>query len=86
MIQRYGQLRVTETKDNKTVPKTYVKVYARGTDGQTRFHKDGYTDLRGRFDYVTQSNNPLDNVAEYSILVLSPEYGAVVKKAMPPAE
>lgn len=86
MIERYGQLRVTETGKNKAVPKTYVKVYARGSDGQTRFHKDGYTDLRGRFDYVTQSNNSLDNVLEYSILILSPEYGTMVKKAIPPAE
>ncbi len=85
-IERYGQLRVTETATSKAVPKTYVKVYARSHDGQVRFHKDGYTDLRGRFDYVSQSNNPLDDVAEYSVLVLSPDYGAIIRQVAPPAE
>ena len=30
-----------------------MKVYAELEDGPIRFHKDGYTDLRGRFDYVS---------------------------------
>jgi hypothetical protein len=34
------------------VPKAYVKVYGRLDKGGIRFVKDGYTDLRGRFDYV----------------------------------
>jgi hypothetical protein len=30
-----------------------VKVYARLKNGQIRFYKDGYTDLRGKFDYAS---------------------------------
>ena len=33
--------------------KAYVKVYARLKNGTVRFFKDGYTDLRGRFDYAS---------------------------------
>ena len=33
--------------------KAYVKVYARLNNGTVRFFKDGYTDLRGRFDYAS---------------------------------
>jgi len=33
--------------------KAYVEVYARLASGTVRFFKDGYTDLRGRFDYVS---------------------------------
>jgi hypothetical protein len=33
------------------LPKVYVKVYSRLADGSVKFHKDGCTDHRGRFDY-----------------------------------
>ena len=84
-VEKYGQLHVT-TESNKPVSKAYVKVYSRTSDGQVKFHKDGYTDLRGRFDYVTQSNNPLDGILEYSILILSPEFGATTRQVAPPTE
>ena len=35
------------------MPKAYVKVYARLSNGTIRFFKDGYTDLRGKFDYAS---------------------------------
>jgi len=50
------------------------------------FHKDGYTDLRGRFDYVSQSNRSLDGITDYSILIISDENGAVIREAKPPME
>jgi hypothetical protein len=53
-------------------------------DGQVRFYKDGYTDLRGRFDYTSLNTNELDFVGKFSLLVLSDEHGAVVKEASPP--
>ena len=82
-IEKYGQLQVTSL-EGKPMSKTYVKVYSmRG--GQAVFHKDGYTDLRGRFDYVTQSNNSLDGISKYSILVMS-DTGATTRQASPPAE
>ena len=40
---------------SSALPKVYVKVYARLADGTVKFHKDGYTDHRGRFDYATVS-------------------------------
>ena len=83
-IEKYGQLKVTS--DKGSVSKAYVKVYSRNANGQIKFHKDGYTDLRGRFDYVTQSNNPLDGIQQYSILILSPEFGATTRQVTPPAE
>jgi hypothetical protein len=84
-IEKFGQLKVADAND-KPLPRVYVKVYSQTEDGQIRFHKDGYTDLRGRFDYVSQSNNPLDNVHQYSVLVLSPEHGALTRQVAPPAE
>ena len=37
--------------------KDYVKVYGRAQDGSVKFFKDGYTDLRGKFDYVSLNTN-----------------------------
>ena len=85
-IEKFGQLHVTSDDGKQPVAKAYVKVYSQNSNGQVKFHKDGYTDLRGRFDYVSQSNNPLDGIQRYSILVLSPESGAITRQVFPPAE
>ena len=66
------------------LPKIYVKVYAKMKNGGVKFYKDGYTDLRGRFDYTSLSTNELDNVERFSMLVLSEEHGGVVREAAPP--
>ncbi|MEM7455738.1 MAG: hypothetical protein AAF456_15400, partial [Planctomycetota bacterium] len=85
MVERFGQLRLTDDSSGSAVAKAYIKVYAKDANGNVRFHKDGYTDLRGLFDYVTQSNNSIDNVVSYSILIMDPERGAVVRQAAPPS-
>jgi hypothetical protein len=84
MIEPRAQLRVTEAASGKALAAAYVKVYARMEDGSVRFYKDGYTDLRGRFDYGSLSTDELDHVARFAILVLAPEHGALVREAAPP--
>jgi hypothetical protein len=90
VISNYGQVKVANAKTGKPLPKVYVKVYARMKNGQIRFYKDGYTDLRGRFDYTSLNTNELDQVAKFSILILSEDskgtkgYGAVVRETTPP--
>jgi len=86
VIQNYGHIRVTHEDTGKALPKTYVKVYCRLGNGQHRFFKDGYTDLRGRFDYVSLSTGELDDVREFSILVMNEDHGAVIKEAKPPKQ
>jgi hypothetical protein len=53
-------------------------------DGSVQFYKDGYTDLRGRFDYTSLSTNDLDNVDRFALLIMTEEHGATVREAMPP--
>ena len=84
VVEPYGQVRVTDATSRKPAARVYVKVYARGKDGRVSFYKDGYTDLRGRFDYASLSTNDLDNVTRFSMLVLSSDQGAIVKEAAPP--
>ncbi len=86
LVENYGQLLVTSEKSNAPLPKTYVKVYARKKNGQIEFYKDGYTDLRGRFDYTSLNTDELDRVGRFSILVLSDTEGAVVREAAPPKQ
>ena len=86
MFENYGQVQVRVEKTGLPLAKAYVKVYAQLNNGAVRFHKDGYTDLRGRFDYVSQSNRANDGVVEYSILIMSEENGSVIRQAKPPRE
>jgi hypothetical protein len=61
------------------------KVYARKRGGAVEFYKDGYTDLRGWFDYATLSTTELDAVERFAILVCSDRAGAAIVEAGPPA-
>ena len=86
VIESYGQVLLSDPKAKTPISKAYVKVFAKGQGGEVKFHKDGYTDLRGRFDYVTQSNQSLDGISEYAILIISDDHGAVIREAKPPRE
>jgi len=86
MIEPYGQVQVARAQDGKPLAKVYVKVYARLAGGETRFYKDGYTDLRGRFDYSSLNTEELDAVERFAVLVLSEDRGAVVREAAPPKQ
>lgn len=73
------QIRVFDKTTNKAISKAYVKVYGQTPDSpEGRFIKDGYTDLRGRFDYATVSSDEMKFVKSLAILVLSPSAGADV--------
>jgi len=53
LAENYGRIEALDSAAGKPVAKAYVKVYARLSNGTVRFFKDGYTDLRGRFDYAS---------------------------------
>lgn len=86
VIENYGHVAVSDSKTMKPVSKAYVKVYARTASGDVKFYKDGYTDLRGKFDYASLSTNGLDDAQQFSILVLSEDFGAIVREASPPKQ
>lgn len=73
-----GQVRVLN-KNGDAIPRAYVKVYAATKaypDGT--FYKDGFTDMRGRFDYKTVSTDTLEDVERFAILVQTESAGADV--------
>ena len=57
LAENYGRLDLRDSTADRPVTKAYVKVYARLKNGQVRFFKDGYTDLRGRFDYASLNSS-----------------------------
>lgn len=83
MIENYGQLKVSD-ENNRGLSRVYVKTYARMKDGQVKFYKDGYTDLRGRFDYSSLNTSELEQVERFAVLVMSESNGAVVEEVRPP--
>ena len=80
----FGQLQTSDLQTRHPVVGAYVKVYARHHDGAVRFYKDGYTDLRGRFDYASLSTPDLATTQRFAILVIDPERGATVHDIAPP--
>lgn len=84
VAHQYGALRVARASDHAIVPAAYVKVFGRQPGGAIAFYKDGYTDLRGRFDYATLSTDDLTRIERFSILVATDGAGAVVLEASPP--
>ena len=84
VVENYGQIYAKHSETGQPLARAYIKVYAQTRDGRVKFFKDGYTDLRGRFDYTSLSTNELDFVKKFSLLVLSEQNGAVVREANPP--
>jgi hypothetical protein len=48
-----------------------------------KFHEDGYTDLRGRFDYASVSTPERQPAERFVVLVLSVDRGAATREAAP---
>jgi hypothetical protein len=84
VIEPYGQLRVRVRASGQPLSRAYVKVYARKHDGAVSFYKDGYTDVRGAFDYASLSTDELDSVERFAMLVMTGEHGALIREAAPP--
>ncbi len=83
-VEAFGHLKVTHAQMQTALPKVYVKVFAKLANGTTRFHKDGYTDHRGRFDYVSLSARDSEAIERFSVLILSENDGAVIRELAPP--
>ena len=86
LSQSYGQVQVHDRNTGKPISRVYVKVFSLNKDRSNRFYKDGYTDLRGGFDYASLSTDELGNVDKFYILVMSPHNGTRILEAAPPAQ
>lgn len=72
-------VQIIDPATGKSLPKTYIKVYAETIDGNVEFHKDGYTDLRGKFDYLSHTATDPSTIRRLAILVTHPEKGSLTR-------
>jgi hypothetical protein len=69
-------IQVVDSATAKPLTRAYVKVYAENRNGEVAFHKDGYTDLRGKFDYLSHTGIDSSTLKRVAVLVSDPEKGA----------
>jgi hypothetical protein len=85
IIKNYGQIKVSSEAENKPLSNIYIKCFAKKNNGVISFYKDGYTDLRGNFEYTSVQGSDFQDVQEFSILVFSDKNGALIRKTKPPS-
>jgi hypothetical protein len=63
--------------DSKDVPlsRVYVKAFSRLKNGSIKFYKDGYTDLRGKFDYLSLNSEEAKNIDKIALFIMSDDLG-----------
>ena len=83
IIESIGEIKVM-TPELKALPQVYVKCFCETNNGSIKFYKDGFTDLRGKFDYVSLNTDLVNEVKKFSILMVSKEYGSIIAICEPP--
>ena len=84
LVEAFGRLTVRDRDSNKPLSRIYVKVYRIAATGEPQFHKDGTTDVLGRFDYTSVTPPPDRQVERYAILIQGERLGAVVLQVRAP--
>ncbi|CAK84205.1 unnamed protein product (macronuclear) [Paramecium tetraurelia] len=84
IMENCGQLKVCD-QNGKYLSKVYVKVYVKQKTQECYFYKDGYTDLRGRFDYASQNSEEISQAQSFAILISDEFYGSTVKEVKTPS-
>ena len=83
ILESIGEIKIL-SPELKPLPKVYIKCFCKDKNGNIQFYKDGFTDLRGKFNYVTLNSDLINKVKKFSILIMSKEYGSLIKKCKPP--
>jgi hypothetical protein len=80
-------LKVTDKGEGgKALAQVYVKVFSKDKSGKESFFRDGYTDIRGKFEYALTSGDKLKGVNKFAILVQSGDKGSQIKEIKPPID
>ena len=84
IVKNFGQIKVTSEDTGKPLSSVYIKCFSKKSNGAVSFYKDGYTDIRGTFEYTSVHSSDFSDVQDFSILVFSSTYGALIKQTKPP--
>lgn len=85
IMENSGLVKVTDS-NGKPLSKVYVKCFTKDTSNSTKFFKDGYTDLRGTFDYATLNVDSGSNISKFALFISGTEngMGSIIKEARRP--
>jgi len=61
-------------------------VFAANKNGTETFYRDGYTDIRGKFEYSQASGDKLKSVSKFAILIQSRDLGSQIREVEPPTD
>lgn len=84
ITENLGEVKVTD-QTLKPLSKVYVKCFAKMKNEEVKFYKDGYTDLRGRFNYLSLNTDSMSQIAKFSLLIMDDSHGSIIKECSPPA-
>ena len=59
----------------KPLARTYVKCFAKYSNQSVEFFKDGYTDIRGSFNFCDMKKSNLTNITKFALYVNNKEHG-----------
>lgn len=85
IIEALGEIKITDKK-SKPLQKAYVKCFAKLKNGKVIFFKDGFSDLRGKFNYLCNNIISVNEIEMFSVFVFDEELGSAIKLALPPAK
>ncbi|CAG9311082.1 unnamed protein product [Blepharisma stoltei] len=85
LIERYGIIKIMN-ENLAPIAGAYIKVFVKQKIGDIKFYKDGYTDIKGKFDYVSLNVNKISEAERFAILVVDEELGSLVLEANPPPQ
>jgi hypothetical protein len=74
IMETYGELKVCD-QNGKPLPKVYVKVFSKKNNGEEKFFKDGYTDIRGKFEHAQTNSKKINDIEKFAILIVSDDHG-----------
>ena len=83
ITENIGEVKVLD-ENMKPLKKVYVKCFSKNSSEVVSFYKDGYTDLRGRFNYVSLNTDNLSSITKFSILIMDDNFGSLIKESNPP--
>ena len=82
--ENFGELKVTDN-DDKPLSMVYVKTFSKDKSNSIKFFKDGYTDIRGKFEYAQINSKKLLSIEKFAMLIMSDDYGSVTREAKVPS-
>jgi len=78
-IANFGELKVINKDTSKPLSKVYIKVFSMSkSTKKPKFFRDGYTDIRGKFEYAQNTGDKLKDVDDFAILISSDEFGSKI--------